>query len=96
MEAALARLDGVSEAAVVGRPDEKYGEEVVAFIVKNKALTEGDEAEFCKNHIASYKRPKEIVFVGALPRNSIGKIQKGELRKRLTGQDRWGSQDKSE
>jgi len=87
VENVLARLEGVSEAAVVGRPDEKYGEEVVAFIVKNdKTLTEGNVSEFCKKHIASYKCPKEILFVDALPRNSIGKILKGELRKRLIRQ----------
>jgi long-chain acyl-CoA synthetase len=87
VENVLTRLEGVSEAAVVGRPDEKYGEEVVAFIVKNdKTLTEGDVSEFCKKRIASYKCPKEIVFVDALPRNSIGKILKVELRKRLIRQ----------
>ncbi|MCW6169328.1 MAG: AMP-binding protein [Thermoplasmatales archaeon] len=77
-------LPEVSEVAVVGRSDDKYGEEVVAFIVKkNENLTESEVIEFCKSRIAWYKCPKSVFFLNELPKNSVGKIQKNDLRKLL-------------
>ncbi|MEM4084361.1 MAG: AMP-binding protein [Thermoplasmata archaeon] len=74
----------VSEAAVIGKEDEKYGEEVIAFIVKkNPELTSSKVINFCKENIAWYKCPKEIFFIDALPKNSVGKIQKTELRQMI-------------
>ncbi len=80
----ISAVPGVSEVAVVGKPDDKYGEEVVAFIVKNdESLTESKIVEFCKSNMAWYKCPKSIFFLDELPKNSVGKIQKNDLRKML-------------
>ena len=71
------------EAAVVARPDEKWGETPCAF-VELKPQAEANEAEiiaFCRDHMAHFKAPKTIVF-GALPKTSTGKIQKFILRDR--------------
>ena len=84
IENLISTMPEVSEAAVVGKPDNTYGEEVVAFVVKRKScLTDREVVEFCKTNIAWYKCPKEIFFVDELPKNSVGKIQKNDLRQRL-------------
>jgi acyl-CoA synthetase (AMP-forming)/AMP-acid ligase II len=74
----------VQEAAVIGIPDEKWGERPKAFVVR-KSGAEVDEAEmisYLRTHIARYKVPKSIEFVEQLPRTSTGKIQKFELREK--------------
>jgi long-chain acyl-CoA synthetase len=76
----------VLDAAVVGQPDDRWGETVTAFIVKkNPSVTEKDLDEWCKSsdQIANYKRPRKYIFCEALPRNASGKIQKFVLRKQL-------------
>ena len=84
VENLISTIHEVSEVAVIGKKDEKYGEEVVAFIVKKEAhLTDSQVVDFCKANIAWYKCPKEIFFIDALPKNSVGKIQKNELRNAL-------------
>ena len=84
IENLVSAIPGVSEVAVIGKPDDKYGEEVVAFIVKrDETLMESKVIEFCKSSIAWYKCPKSVFFVNELPKNSIGKIQKNDLRKIL-------------
>ena len=84
IENLVSAIAGVSEVAVIGKPDDKYGEEVVAFIVKrDEGLTEGKVMEFCKSNIAWYKCPKSVFFIDELPKNSVGKIQKNDLRKIL-------------
>lgn len=81
IEEALYRHPKVLEAAVVARPDEKWGETPCAFVT----LQEGEEAEateimeYCGSVLAGYKVPKTVVF-GPLPKTSTGKIQKFELR----------------
>jgi malonyl-CoA/methylmalonyl-CoA synthetase len=75
----------VAEAAVIGLPDSEFGEQVVAVIVPVRDHTP-DPAEliaFCRERLASYKKPRQIVFVSALPRNALGKIQKPLLVERL-------------
>ncbi|QAS53085.1 fatty acid--CoA ligase [Halobacillus litoralis] len=77
----------VIDAAVVGEPDEMWGERVVAFIVKKEAdLTEQELDEFCTSgsRLARYKRPRRYEFVDELPRNASGKLQKFKLRERST------------
>jgi fatty-acyl-CoA synthase len=77
---------GVLDAAVVGQPDDRWGETVTAFVVKkDAAVTEEELDEWCKNsdQIANYKRPRKYIFCEALPRNASGKIQKFILRKQL-------------
>ncbi|WP_275040805.1 class I adenylate-forming enzyme family protein [Nocardiopsis salina] len=72
----------VTGAAVVGRPDERMGEEVVACIVlePGSAATEDDLVAFCKERMAAYKYPREIRLMSALPTGPTGKILKKELR----------------
>lgn len=77
---------GVLDVAVVGQPDDRWGETVTAFVVKKDAnVTEQELDEFCKNSdsLANFKRPRKYVFCDMLPRNASGKIQKFVLRKQL-------------
>jgi long-chain acyl-CoA synthetase len=68
----------VREVSVIGRPDREWGEAVVAYVVGKVAPAELDA--LCLSHIARFKRPKDYVFVDALPKNNYGKILKTELR----------------
>lgn len=83
IENVLAAHPAVLEAAIVGKPDQKWGETVMAFIVKRpgQALSSAEVTEFLKPRIASFKLPREFVFLDALPRNPSGKILKTALRK---------------
>jgi long-chain acyl-CoA synthetase len=82
VEAVLESNKKVSEAAVIGVPDEKFGESVMAFVVLQKgSKATGDELiEYCKTKLASYKKPKYIEFVDSLPRNIAGKVLKYRLK----------------
>jgi fatty-acyl-CoA synthase len=81
VEDALYKHPAVSAAAVVARPDEKWGETPCAFIelAPDATATEGELIQHCRDTIAHYKCPRHIVF-GALPKTSTGKIQKFILR----------------
>jgi long-chain acyl-CoA synthetase len=68
----------VREASVIGRPDRDWGEIVVAYVVGEAKPGELDK--LCLAEIARFKRPKDYVFVPALPKNNYGKILKTELR----------------
>ncbi len=72
----------VAEAAVVGIEDELRGERVKAFVGLNDGVvtTERELKEFCRQYLARYKVPKEIVFVDSLPRTATGKIRKEDLK----------------
>lgn len=72
----------VFEAAVVGIPDERMGEEIVACVVKSagSAIKENELIQYCQDHLAKNKTPKRIIFVDSLPRNGVGKIVKTRLR----------------
>lgn len=82
IEELLNAHESVSEAAVVGVPDERMGEEIVAcVVVKPEASTSEEELiQYCQDHLARNKTPKRIVFMEALPRNGVGKILKTRLR----------------
>jgi fatty-acyl-CoA synthase len=82
VEEVLIAHPDVSEAAVVGAPDEEWGEVVVAFIVGGAA--EPDLDAHLLERIARFKRPKRYVYVDELPKNSYGKVLKRELRDRLS------------
>ena len=83
IENTLAKHPSVSIAAVVAKPDDKWGEVPCAFIeiVKDKLVTEQELISFCKETLASFKVPKKVEFC-TLPKTSTGKIQKFELRKK--------------
>jgi len=72
----------VLEAAVVGVPDEKWGESVKAVVVlkDGKEASEEEVIDFCKEHLASYKKPRSVEFRDALPKTGSGKIKKAEIR----------------
>jgi long-chain acyl-CoA synthetase len=78
VEEVLLTHDAVREVSVIGRPDREWGEVVVAYVVGD-ASREALDA-LCLQHIARFKRPKDYVFVEALPKNNYGKILKTELR----------------
>lgn len=84
VESVLAGLDGVVEAAVVGRADEILGEAVVAFVTaEGDQLTPDRVRAWCAERLSDYKVPAEVLIdIAALPRNANGKIQKAELRER--------------
>jgi acyl-CoA synthetase (AMP-forming)/AMP-acid ligase II len=82
IEEVLHAHPAVLECAVVGAPDPKWGEAVTAVVVLRDgfSLTESEAIEHCKNHLASFKKPKSVHFQKALPRSSLGKILKSEIR----------------
>ena len=84
VEQTLVRHPGVLEAAVVGAPDEIWGEVPVAFVVPRPgaSVTEEELIDFVRGAIAKFKAPKRVIF-GDLPKTSTGKIQKFVLRERL-------------
>ena len=78
VEEMLLKHGGVREVSVIGRPDREWGEVVVAYVVGDAPAAELDA--LCLSSIARFKRPKDYVFVEALPKNNYGKILKTELR----------------
>jgi long-chain acyl-CoA synthetase len=71
----------VLEAAAVGVPDERSGEAVKLVIVKkDPALTEADVRAFCETQLTGYKRPRVVEFREAMPKTTVGKILRRELR----------------
>ena len=83
IEEVIHQFPGVKEAAVIGVPDARRGEQGLAFVVAAEGQTLDEKAlhEFIRSRLADYKGPKQIVFLPALPRNATGKILKTELRK---------------
>lgn len=81
IEEVLLRHPHVSEASVIGRQNEEWSEEVVAFIVGTSVNESGLDA-LCRQHVAAFKRPRHYHFVEILPKNSYGKVLKTELRRR--------------
>ena len=79
IEEVLCSFPGISEAAVIGRPSEAWGEEPIAFVVSQSSFAIDDLVAFCRRQIASFKVPKEIRPIEALPRNALGKVQKHRL-----------------
>ena len=81
LENVISMCPGVVECAAIGIPDEKQGEAIKVFVVKNDAmLTEDDVAKYCQQHLTGYKRPKYIEFRDDLPKTNVGKILRRELR----------------
>ena len=81
VEGVIAEHPDVLEVGVVGKPDEKSGESVMAVIVKkNSALTEEAIKAFCRENLTAYKIPRTIVFAKELPKTNVGKILRREIR----------------
>jgi malonyl-CoA/methylmalonyl-CoA synthetase len=82
VESEIDAVAGVVESAVIGAPHPDFGEAVIAIVVREKDSTVDEAAIHAalENRLASYKRPKQIVFVGELPRNAMGKVKKNVLR----------------
>ncbi|HZY20654.1 MAG TPA: AMP-binding protein [Ramlibacter sp.] len=81
LENVISLCPGVVECAAVGVPDEKQGEAIKVFVVKNDPiLTEEDVAQYCRQQLTGYKIPKYIEFRDDLPKTNVGKILRRELR----------------
>jgi len=83
VEGVINAMPDVLESSVVGIPDDRWGEKVVAAIVKKapSRLTATDVEIRCKEHLHAWKCPKEVVFVTELPRNTMGKVLAQEVKK---------------
>jgi fatty-acyl-CoA synthase len=79
VEDVIAELDGVREVAVLGVPDEKFGQRMAAFVAADGGLDADAVRAHVKAHLASYKVPRDVTFVEELPRNATGKILKRVL-----------------
>jgi long-chain acyl-CoA synthetase len=83
IEEIIYQFPGVKEAAVIGIPDPRKGEQPLAYVVAAEGVTLDEKTlfQFIREKLADYKVPKRIIFMPALPRNATGKILKTELRK---------------
>jgi long-chain acyl-CoA synthetase len=89
VEAAIYKHPGVGECAVVGIPDEKYGEALFAAIVPQpgETLTATELVEHCREHIGGYKIPRQFAFLAEMPKSAMGKILKTEIRQTYSDPD---------
>ena len=86
VEGMIDDVDGVLESAVIGVPHRDFGEAVVAVVVPSDAGLQTSTIETAlAGQLAKFKQPKSIILAEALPRNSMGKVQKAELRKTHEG-----------
>lgn len=84
VEGILRGYGKVAEVAVVGVPDEHWGEKVVACVVASTPCTEEELLDYCSDKLAGYKRPKSVVFLDSLPKDKVGKVLKRQLREELS------------
>ncbi|WP_037312285.1 AMP-binding protein [Ruegeria halocynthiae] len=82
IEAVVTEVDGVAECACIGVPDEKTGESISVFIVRKPGAEVTSDAviSHCRNEMTAYKTPRKVTFVDELPKSSVGKILRRELR----------------
>ena len=81
IENVVVEMDGVLEAAAIGKPDEKSGEVVKLFVVRTDPnVTEQDVIDYCRKNLTNYKRPREVEFRDELPKTNVGKILRRALR----------------
>jgi malonyl-CoA/methylmalonyl-CoA synthetase len=83
IEAEIDDIEGVKESAVIGVPHRDFGEGVTAVVVLDgtRDMSEDDIKSTLAGQLAKFKQPKRVYFVDQLPRNTMGKVQKAELRK---------------
>lgn len=83
IEQVIAALDGVVEVAVIGVPDDQWGETVAAYVVKapGSTLDAGAVVGHCQSQLAGFKRPRHVLFVESLPRGTTNKVAKNVLRR---------------
>jgi malonyl-CoA/methylmalonyl-CoA synthetase len=83
VETIINQIPGINESVVVGKPDDKWGEKVVAAVTlkPNAELTEAEIKAYCKENLHDWKCPKEIIFLAEIPRNTMGKMLKEEVKK---------------
>jgi fatty-acyl-CoA synthase len=95
VESVLADCPEIAESAVIGRPDDELGEVPVAFVVLKQpgALSADDVKGRYEGRLAAYKHPQDVIFTDELPRNAIGKVDGGELRRSLRASAREGAPD---
>jgi fatty-acyl-CoA synthase len=86
IEEFLYTMQGIKDVQVIGIPDEKYGEIVGAFVIRDDELdiTEEDVMDYASTKIARYKVPKHVFFIDNFPLTASGKIQKFKLREQAT------------
>jgi len=82
VEDVIRQIKGVIDVAVIGIPDEKWGEAVKAVVIKSPSaeLSENDVINYCSKDLAGYKKPKSVDFVDEFPRSPVGKILKKDIR----------------
>lgn len=85
IEAEIANMPGIVESACIGVTDEKTGEAVKLFVVKSKdaeynKITEQDVIDFCRRGLTAYKIPKHVIFINEIPKSTVGKLLRRELR----------------
>ncbi|MCS7072755.1 MAG: AMP-binding protein, partial [Anaerolinea sp.] len=87
VEQVIYQLEAVAEAAVIGVPDEKWGETGMAIVVvkPGHTLTADAVIAHCARNLAKFKTPRHVAFIDALPRNAAGKVLKRELKERYRG-----------
>lgn len=88
VEEVLESHPAVTQAAVLGMPDPDLGEKVVAAVVVRAAVPPHELQQFCRERLASFKKPRDIHVFDSLPRNALGKVQKHVLKERLTADHR--------
>ncbi len=86
LERILDECEAIAEVAVVGRPDAETGEAIVACVVVEEgySLTAEQVKGLLEGRLASYQHPQDVVFMDSLPHTAVGKVQKPELRQRLS------------
>ena len=84
VEEVLIKHPAVTDVAIIGVPDERWGERLKAFVVADPGAGLDVDAigTFCEGRISRMKTPKDVEFIDAIPRNANGKVLKTELRKR--------------
>lgn len=82
VELALMAHEAVAACAVIGCPDEEWGEQVVAIVVSHagKTIDSADIIDYCRRQLAAYKAPRRVLVLDSLPSNALGKVQKAKLR----------------